>query len=337
MTSLWRRSRMLVVVPIAAVLLSGCSNDGSNAALIGGQPITVQELERDIELFEFLTRLSGTSCGSPVEGESTDSACARFTLTSDIREELAKVYALEHDLAVDPEEVQAAITQLEGGLGGPEALVAQLETSRLTRADVIALAERLLLVNVVQQAVVDERLDDEALRAAYDSQLQTFTTVEVAHILLADQAEAERIGATITPQTFAQVARRVSVDTGSAANGGNLGVYALAEFASQFDTDFVAGAVALEPGEISGPVQTQFGWHLIHLVGREVSPFEDVREQLRASEVGTVFEAWLLEQLDAANVEVNPRFGQLDPATGEVLAVRSTADGPSGSTATLEQ
>jgi len=335
MSSPRRRSRMLAVVPIVALLLSSCSTTGSNAVLIGDEVVTVRELERDIELFGFLTRLSGTSCGSPVEGESPGAACARFTLTSDIREELAKVYALEHDLVVDPAEVESAMTQLEGGLGGSEGLAGQLESAALTRADVVALAERLLLVNVVQQAVVDERLDDEALRAAYDSQLQTFTTVEVAHILLADQAEAERIAATITPQTFAQVARRVSVD-GSATNGGNLGVYAEAEFASQFDTDFVAGALALEPGEISAPVQTQFGWHLIYLVGREVAPFEDVREQLRAAQVGTVFEAWLLEQLDAANVEVNPRFGQLDQATGQVLAVRSTADGPSGSTALNE-
>ncbi|MEX2420319.1 MAG: peptidylprolyl isomerase [Actinomycetota bacterium] len=332
MTSLRRRSRMLAVVPIAALLLSGCSTTGSNAALIGDEVVTVRELERDIELFGFLTRLSGTACGVQVGGESPDAACARFTLTSDIREELAKVYALEHDLVVDPADVESAITQLEGGLGGAEGLAAQLESAGLTRADVVALAERLLLVNVVQQAVVDERVDEAALRAAYDSQLQTFTTVEVAHILLADEAEAERIAATITAQTFAQVARRVSTDPGSAANGGNLGAYAEAEFASQFDTDFVAGALALEPGEISGLVQTQFGWHLIYFVRRDVAAFDDVREQLRAAQVGTVFEAWLLEQLDAANVEVNPRFGQLDPATGQVLAVRSTADGPSGST-----
>lgn len=336
MTSLRRRSRMLAVVPIAALLLSGCSTTGSNAALIGDEVVTVHELERDIELFGFLTRLSGTSCGSPVGGESPAAACARFTLTSDIREELSKVYALEHDLVVDPVEVENAVTQLEGGLGGPEGLAGQLESAGLTRADVVALAERLLLVNVVQQAVVDERLDDEALRAAYESQLQTFTTVEVAHVLLADEVEAERLAATITPQTFAQVARRVSTDPGSAANGGNLGAYAEAEFTSQFDQDFVQGALALEPGEISGPVQSQFGWHLIYLVRRDVAPFEGVREQLRAAQVGTVFEAWLLEQLDAANVEVNPRFGQLDPATGQVLAVRSTADGPSGSTAPLE-
>ena len=336
MTPLRRRSRMLVFVPIVGLFLVGCARTGSNAVLIGDEVVTVQELEHDIELFEFLTRISGASCGSPVGGESPGAACARFTLTSDIREELAKVYAVEHDLVVDPSEVERAMAQLEDGLGGPDGLVAQLEGAGLTRADVVVLAERLLLVNVVQQAVVDERLDEDALRAAYDAQLETFTTVEVAHILLADQAEAERIAATITPQTFARVARRVSTDQGSSANGGALGAFAEAEFRTTFVPEFVQGALALEPGEISDPVQSQFGWHVIRLVRRDVAPFEDAREQLRAAQVVPVFEAWLLEQLEVTGIEVNPRFGRLDPSTGQVLAVRSTADEPSGSTSLPE-
>ncbi len=328
----------MLAVLLAATLLSlaGCSTTGSrtgsNAAVIGDETVTVEELERDVDLYTFLTGISGSTCGQPVDGESPDAACARFALTTDIREELAKDYAAEHDLAADPAEVDSAITQLESGLGGPEALASQLQGAGLTRAQVVTLAERLLLVNVVQQAVVDERLDEEALRASYDAQAETFTTVEVAHILLEDRAAAEEIAGTVTPETFERVARRESIDPSAADNGGNLGSYPRAEFASQFDGDFVAGALALDAGEISAPVQTQFGWHVIYMIGREIAPFEDVREQLRASQVGPLFDAWVAEQIEATNVEVNPRFGQLDAETGEVLAVRSTEEGPASST-----
>lgn len=329
---------MPAILALAALLvLAGCSTTGSrtgsNAARIGDSAITVEELERDVDLYGFLTTVSGSSCGQPVDGESPDAACARFALTTGIREELAKVYAAEHDLSVDPAEVTSAISQLETGLGGPEALTGQLDAAGVTRAELVSLAERLLLVNIVQQAVVDERLDEETLQEAYDAQRETFTTVEVAHILLADEAEAEEIAGTVTAETFERVARRVSIDPSAADNGGNLGSYTRADFGSQFDTDFVAGALALEAGEISEPVQTQFGWHVIYMIGREIAPFEDVREQLRAAQVVPVFEAWVLEQIEATNVEVNPRFGQLDVETGEVLAVRSTGEGPAGSTA----
>ena len=332
-----RRSPILLVLVLVALAGSACAGSSSDAATVGGSAITIDELERDMVLFEFVSRLSGAPCGSPAPFESQDAACARFTLSNDIREELAKIYAADHGLSVEASAVEDAIVQLETNIGG-ETLDGQLAEVGLDRGDLRQLAERLLLLNVVQEAVAEERLDDEALRARYDEQLGTFTTLEVAHILVDDQADAERIAAEVTPGTFAQVARRESVDQASAENGGSLGTYSEAEFRARFDADFVAAALELEPGEISGAVETQFGWHVIQMVSREVAPFEDVEEQLRAGSAGQVFQDWMLEQLDTTDIDVNPRFGRFDAETGEVVAVRSTAseaeeEQPAGATA----
>lgn len=331
--------RLPALVALVGVALVGCACAGSpsNAATVGDSAISIDQLERDMVLFEFLSGLSGAPCGSPAPFESQDAACARFTLTNDIREELAKSYAAEHDLAVEASVVDDAIAQLETNLGAEE-LDRQLAEADLVREDLRRLAERLLLLNVVQEAVVEEELDEETLRAQYEEQLGTFTQLEVAHILVENQADAERIAREVTPETFEQVARRESIDPGSAPNGGSLGSYSEAEFLAQFDPDFVGAALELDPGEISGPVQTQFGWHVIQMVSREVAPFEDVEEQLRAGSSGQVFQDWMFEQLDATDVDVNPRFGRLDPETGEVVAVRSTAaegeeEQPAGTTA----
>jgi parvulin-like peptidyl-prolyl isomerase len=332
-----RRFPALLAFVVVALVAGACAGSSSDAATVGDSAITIDELERDMILFEFLSGLSGAPCGMPAPFESQDAACARFTLTNDIREELAKAYADDHDLKVEASVVNAAISQLETNLGA-EALDGQLADASLDRQDLRRLAERLLLLNVVQEAVVEERLDDEALRAQYEEQLGTFTSLEVAHILVQDQADAERIAAEVTPGTFEQVARRESIDPGSAPNGGSLGTYSEAEFLAQFDADFVGAALELEPGEISGPVETQFGWHVIRMVSREVQPFEDVEEQLRAGSSGQVFADWMFEQLETTDVDVNPRFGRLDPETGEVVAIRSTASEgqasqPAGATA----
>ena len=310
---------------VLAFITSACAGSSSDAATVGGSAISIDQLERDMVLFEFLSGLSGAPCGTPAPFESQDAACARFTLSNDIREELAKAYAAEHDLVVEAGVVNDAIAQLETNLGGAETLDDRLAEEDLAREDLRGLAERLLLLNVVQEAVVAEELDEETLRAQYDEQLGTFTTLEVAHILVDDQATAERIAAEVTPQTFERVAGRESTDRASAENGGSLGTYSEADFLAGFDPDFVAGALELDPGEISGPVQTQFGWHVIRMVSREVAPFEDVEDQLRAGSAGQVFQGWMLEQLDSTDIDVNPRFGRLDPETGEVVAVRSTA------------
>ena len=330
MIPLPRPVRVLAILCVV-VLFAACANDPSSAATVGEEgEISIDQLHGDVALFGFLTGLSGVPCGTPVGNETQEAACARFALANDIREELAKAYASENDVKVDPAAVTDALTQLEQGLGGADALKSQLSDAGVTRAEVEAFAARLLLVNAVQQAVVKDRLDEAVLRYAYQANLAQFTTLEVGHILVADRAEAERIAAEVTPATFAKTAQRESTDQQSAAQGGSLGTFSEAQFQSQFDPDFVAATLALKPGEISGPVQTQFGWHVIHLVRRDVTPFEDVRPQLEANQAGTVFNDWFTEQLGTTNVEVNPQFGRFDQDTGEVLPIRSTAQEPAG-------
>lgn len=329
MIPLSRPLRALAIVCVV-VLFAACANDPSSAATVGDGEISIDQLHGDVALFGFLTGLSGAPCGTPVGNETQDAACARFALANDIREELAKAYAIENDLEVEPADVTDALTQLEQGLGGADALKTQLSDAGVTRAEVEAFAARLLLVNAVQQAVVEERLDEMALQDAYQANLAQFTTLEVAHILVADQADAERIAAEVTPETFAKTAQRESIDQQSAVQGGSLGSFSEAQFQSQFDPAFVAATLALKPGEISRPVQTQFGWHVIHLVRRDVAPFEDVRDQLQANQTGPVFNDWFTEQLGTTNIQVNPRFGRFDRETGEVLPIRSTAQEPTG-------
>jgi len=335
------RSGPFVALALLALALSACGNGtGAPAASVGDAEISNEQLELDVIAFTFLGQLSDAPCGTPIEGESQDSACARLTLTNEIQEELVKAYALANDLAVSDEDVRGAIAQVEDGLGGPEALDDQLTQGGMTREGFRGLAKRLLLFNVVQEAVVAERLDDEALRAAYEGAVQQLTTVEVSHILLETREEAEEVAAEATPDNFAKLARTRSTDTGSAPTGGSLGAVSEAQFRQQFDPTFVDAALALEPGEISGVVESQFGFHVIELVRRDVATFDQVRDQLVAQQAPQVFSEWLMEEYDTTDIEVNPRYGRLDDA-GQVVPVRSTEDepaatgasGPTGNTA----
>jgi foldase protein PrsA len=294
---------------------------------VGGAEISHEQLGRDTALYRFLSGLSGTPCGAPVAGESDESACARFTLGNDIREEIVKTYALDNGLAIETQAVTDAIAQLEENLGGAQELDARLDEEGLAREDLLALARRLLLFNLAQQAIVEDRLDEETLQGLYDESLPQFTTVEVAHILLASEADAEEVAAEATPENFARLAGERSTDPGSAESGGSLGSYSEAQFRSQFDPTFVEAALALEPGQISNVVETQFGFHVIHLIRRDVAAFDDVREQLVAQQSSTVFQEWMLERLGAVDVDVNPRYGRLDVETGLVSPIRSTAEG----------
>ena len=73
------------------------------------------------------------------------------------------------------------------------------------------------------------------------------------------KAEADKIRAEVTPENFAQLARENSTDTTTKDKGGELGALVKGQFVPEFDK----AAFALKDGEISQPVKTQFGWHII--------------------------------------------------------------------------
>jgi foldase protein PrsA len=325
------RARPSFFAPIALVLVafSACSSAVPPAATVDGVRITDAQLGHDVPLFRFLSTLNNSTCGQPVSGETDRSACARLTLANVIQEDLVKEYAASHHVTVPADQVQSTVDQLVSSLGA-EQLDAKLKQEGLTRADLTALAGRLLLFGAVQKEVAAERVTDEQLRSAYQQQRTSFTQIHARHILVGSEALANKIESEVTRKNFTTLAKRYSTDTGSAANGGDLGTLS----AAALDPEFVAGALALQPGQISPPVHTQFGWHIILLVDVQTSPFDEVKQQLLEEQSSQAFDDWLKERLSRADITVNPKYGRLDPSTGEILPIRSTATGspePSGS------
>ena len=130
-------------------------------------------------------------------------------------------------------------------------------------------------------------IQDDELHAYYEERSEEFAREErrAAHILIEAGAEAEATVSAIQErlaagESFAELAREYSVDTVSAREGGDLG------FAGRgvYDDAFEAALFAMEEGEISEPVETGFGVHLIRLddVRRsDVPSFEELRTELR--------------------------------------------------------
>lgn len=139
-------------------------------------------------------------------------------------------------------------------------------------------------------------VSDEELRQRYEAQKLNFRTAEerqARHILLqlaadasAQEVEAARLKATSllerirAGEDFATVAKAESQDPGSARNGGDLGFFGM----GVMDKAFEEAAFSLQEGELSEPVRSAFGYHIIKLEaikGGETKPFEAVAEQLK--------------------------------------------------------
>ncbi len=320
-----RTLRLIVMPVIAAALVAACSTGPSAAATVGESDITDEQLAQEAKLFTFLAALNQQECGGPPpDGETQESVCNRFTLGNMIQGSLIEDYAATNDISVKASEVDDIITNLDEQLT-PEAVDAELGKLDLTRTDLEGLANQVLLFQAVQGAVAEEELGDEQLQQIYDDEILRFTTVEALHILVDTEAEAQDVYQQVTApgatqKTFEDLAKEVSTDTQSGANGGSLGQ----GVASGYVPEFGEAAAALEPGTISEPVQSEFGWHVIYLVDKQVTPFDEAKTQLVEGEQGTLFNAWMRDQAETRGVEVNPKYGSFDVETLTVVAVNST-------------
>ena len=136
---------------------------------------------------------------------------------------------------------------------------------------------------------IHARVTENDIRAYFDTyvapelakQDENVEEVQARHILVATEGEAETVIKRLEKgEGFAALAGELSLGP-SASRGGDLG-YFLAEEMVQAFSD---AAFALQPGELSVPVETEFGWHVIRLEDRRVVPppsFEDLSEQIRA-------------------------------------------------------
>ena len=180
---------------------------------------------------------------------SADSLSEQITVTE---EEIQSFYDDNADQFREPEQVNAAYITLSLG----------------ALADVIEISE-------------------EDLRAFYGERAEEYAREErrAAHILIEDGSDAEATIASIQErleagESFSDLAEEFSADTVSARDGGDLG------YAGRgvYDEAFENALFALEDGEVSGPVETSFGIHLIRLEGvrrSDVPSFESLRDELR--------------------------------------------------------
>lgn len=175
------------------------------------------------------------------------------------------------------------------------------------------------------------QVTEEAVRADYDkfvAEFQSQEEVRARHILVETKEEADAIKAELDAGgDFAAIAKEKSIDPGSGANGGDLGFFAQGMMVPEFET---AAFALANPGDVSAPVQSQFGWHIIKLEEKRQSApptFEQVAPQIQQQVLMRVFNEKVEELMAGVTVDVtDPELkatmdaqdaAQATPAEGE--------------------
>ena len=270
--------------------------------------------------------------GMPLRAEETNPVLAKVNgaeiRQSDVtlaEEELGPSLA-QMDPATKKENVLAFLIDMKIVAKAAEAK--KIEDRDDFKARLAFTRNRLLMDNLLA-AEGKAATTEEAMKKVYDEaakQIEGEQEVHARHILVETEDEAKAIEAELKKGAdFAELAKKKSKDPG-ASDGGDLGFFTK----DQMVPEFSAAAFSLEPGKISDPVKTQFGWHVIKVEekrNRKAPDFEQVKGQIetyvtrkaQAEYVAKLRESAKVERMDqAANVpaktDAKPADSKMAPA-----------------------
>lgn len=197
--------------------------------------------------------------------------------------------AKENNIKVTDEEVNAQVDALKANFESEQAFNDRLKEMDTTLDEIKeSIKSDLLIGKVIEDMTKDVEVTEDEAKTFYEENSDMYRTqagAEMAHILVKTEDEAKKVKAEYDKGTsFEELAARYGTD-GTKDRGGALGFI---EYDSpNYDADFLAGAKNLTEGQVSEPVETQFGWHLIKVTNIQKEPvtktFDEVKDQVTST------------------------------------------------------
>ncbi len=230
-----------LILSIVVVFAAGCGTGNSNqdvVASVNGENITKNEL------YELMVKQNG-----------------KQALDSLISQKVIELEAKKQKITVSDEDIQKEMETYYETYGGEEAFVQTLQMSGYSLEDV----KKELALNIKINKLLEPRIKitEEELKTYFEANKEQFAQqkqVKASHILVETEEKANEIKKKLAEgQDFAQLAKENSTDTQNKDKGGDLGFFGSGDMVKEFEET----AFALKVGEISAPVKTEFGYHII--------------------------------------------------------------------------
>lgn len=318
--------RRLAVLCLIAVMLSGCAELlEPAAAVVDGTKITIDDVNAAVEEFK------ATPEFEQLGGGGDEGALIRQFeqnhLAQIVRRAVFEPRAAEFGIEVTDKDLTERMDEIKSSFPSQGAFEEALREQGLT-VDVLEglVYDRVLEERLRTEVTKEAGATEEELRAHYETNKDQYRETEVWHILVPARGKAESIYQQLkaTPQdefedTFRQLARRNSEDRQSGQDGGYLGFFTPGTFVEPFED----AAAQLGIGELSRPVESEFGFHVIWVTDRQTQSFQSAREEIR-TEISVpaedeAWEKWVADAYEEADVKINPRYGELNLETLQIV------------------
>ena len=338
--------RRLLLVLCVAFLAAGCSGFGvrnQDAATVNGVAISTDRLSEMTKAQLGQQQMAAQQQGQPASQDIE--GATRQALEGLIQFQLVLDGARKAGITVKESDVDARMEQLKQQVTAQGQNFEELLQSRQISEDVLRTQQRVQLAVDLLAVKLVPYSPDPVLRAALDKRKNDFLEVHVRHVLVKDKATADQVRKElVSTGDWATVAKRRSIDTQSKNKAGDLGFISKGQTAPAFEKaelglanqgDCKGRTSGSCSSPISQPVKTQYGYHVIQVVGVRLPKLDnDLRSKLEPTVKTRRQEAvqrWFEQQVKQADVTVNPRFGRWDPESGKIVD-RETAPGAATTT-----
>ena len=341
--------RLLPVMCLAgALVVAGCSSFGvrnRDAATVNGVGIPTSRLTETVQARlgqqqqQQQQQQQGQAQAQDIEG------LTRQALEGLIQFQLVLDGVREAGLRIDEGDVDARMNQLKSQVEAQGRKYEDVLREQNITDTVVRDQQRVqLAVDLIAVKLVPYSPDAELLRTL-DKRKDEFIELHVRHVLAKDKQTADKARKELVASgDWQSVAKRLSIDPQSKEKAGDLGFNAKGQTVKQFETaEFGLADKGSCKGKtqgtcsspISQPVKTEFGFHVLQVVGVRLPALNnDLRAKLEPAVKDRRQQAvqrWFDDLVKQADVTVNPRFGRWDPDSGKVVD-RQTAPGSATTT-----
>lgn len=320
------RRAALATLLLAVVVLAGCGDllDPA-AAVVDGDKITTAEVTAAFERFKKTPQYE--QLASQGSGGEVARQYEQVYLSQQIRRRILRAAAEERGIEVSADEVDKRVERLRKGFQSEKDFEQAVVAQGLTLEELPEVVRDFALEEKLRAEVTEEAAPDEAeVRAFYQKHREDYARTRVQHILVKNRDRSREIARELQGASpgsvgplFARMARQMSQDTGTARKGGDLGFTRPGQLVKPFEE----AMDRLRIGEVSDPVKTPFGFHVIRVTARRVTPFNEVKDEIARRIAGDAqdkaWQRWLVEAYRKADVELSPRYGKLDLETQRIV------------------
>jgi peptidyl-prolyl cis-trans isomerase C len=290
------------------------------AAVVNGTVITREEFNRVIEPIQQSMQAQGAD-----KDPSKVSEIRKKVLENIIDQELLLQESKKSGIKVDDAKVDKQLADIKKRFPSETEFANQLKESKLTEADLRSQIQKGMSVQefVEKQFISKIKVSDEETKAFYDANQDKFKQseeVKASHILIvadtkaddAKKAEARKKIEDVEKrlkkgEDFAELAKNYSEDPGSKDRGGDLGFFSKGQ---EMPKSFEDKAFTLKPGEVSGIVETEFGFHIIKVTDKKPEgkkTYESVKDNLskymKDQKIRKEIDAYLAKVKETSKIE----------------------------------